>query len=92
MFDGYDVFAFIVMAVLIAIVVVVVVSLGQLPGQIARRRGHPQAEAVNVAGWLGIASLGLLWPIAFVWAFIHPARSSADDTELSPKANAGSAS
>ena len=52
-----------VFAVLIAVATVIIVFLGQLPGRIARQRAHPQAAAINVADWLGLATLGLLWPI-----------------------------
>ena len=67
-----DVIAFIVFGILFLAIVVAIVALGSLPGNIARRRGHPQADAITVAGWLGIASLGVLWPIAFIWAFLRP--------------------
>jgi hypothetical protein len=69
MIDVLDIIALVVIAVLLAAVVAIVVGLGSLPGAIARKRGHPQAAAVNVASWLGIATLGLLWPLAFIWAF-----------------------
>jgi hypothetical protein len=72
MIDVFDVMAFVVFAVLIAVAVIVVVSLGQLPGQVAKKRGHPQASAIAVAGWIGLATLGLLWPLALVWAFLKP--------------------
>jgi hypothetical protein len=26
-----------------------------------------------VASWLGIATMGLLWPLALIWAFLKPA-------------------
>ena len=64
MFDIFDVMAFVVFAVLLSAAVLVVVGLGSLPGSGGRRRGHPQATAVNVAGWLGIAALGPLRPFA----------------------------
>jgi Protein of unknown function (DUF3302) len=67
--DILDIFAFVVLAVLLAVVVIIIVGLGSLPGAIARKRGHPQADAVNVASWLGIATLGVLWPLALIWAF-----------------------
>jgi hypothetical protein len=67
-----DVIAFIVFGILFLAIVVAIVALGSLPGNIARRRGHPQVDAIAVAGWLGIASLGVLWPIAFIWAFLRP--------------------
>jgi len=72
MIDFFDIIAFFVFAVLIAVAVIVIVLLGQLPGQIAKKRGHPQAAAITVAGWLGLATLGILWPIAFIWAFLNP--------------------
>jgi hypothetical protein len=72
MIDAFDVIAFVVFAVLLAVAVIIVVSLGQLPGRIARQRGHPQAAAINAASWLGVATLGLLWPLAFIWAFLKP--------------------
>jgi len=68
--DGFDVFAFIVLAVLLATVVIIVVLLGALPGKIAVMRGHPHAAAVNAAAWISLVTLGALWPIALVWAFL----------------------
>jgi hypothetical protein len=72
MIDALDIFAFVVFAVLLAAVVFAVVALGSLPGAIARKRGHPQAAAINVASWLGVATLGILWPLALIWAFLNP--------------------
>ena len=76
-FGILDAFAFLVFAVLIGVAVVIIVSLGQLPGQLARKWAHPQASAINVASWIGIATGGLLWPLALIWAFIAPSRSGA---------------
>jgi hypothetical protein len=72
MVDVFDVMAFVVFGVLLAVAVIVLVSLGQLPGRIAEQRGHPQAAAIKVTGWLGLATLGLLWPLALIWAFLKP--------------------
>ena len=66
--SGLDVFTFLVMAVLVGSVVYALVYLGGWPGRIARERNHPQAEAVNVCGWLGLLT-GAFWIIAMVWAF-----------------------
>jgi len=71
-FDALDAFAFVVFAVILLVAVVVVVRLGQLPGQLARKWRHPQAAAINVAGWLGVATGGLIWPLALIWAFLVP--------------------
>jgi hypothetical protein len=77
MIDVFDIIAFVVFGVLLTAVVVIVVELGSLPGRLARKWGHPQAAAVNVAGWLGIATGGLLWPLAFIWAFLVPSSAAA---------------
>jgi len=71
-FGPLDAFAFLVFAVLIFVGVVIVVNLGKLPGQLAHKWNHPQASAINAMSWIGIATGGLLWPIAFIWAFTTP--------------------
>jgi hypothetical protein len=80
--DLFDILAFAVFAVLIAAAFIVIVGLGMLPGAIAQQRRHPQASAINVASWLGIATLGLLWPFALLWAFFKsPPSSLANPTD-----------
>jgi hypothetical protein len=71
-FGALDAFAFVVFAVLIAVAVIIIVGLGQLPGKLASKWGHPQAAAINVASWVGIATGGVLWPLALIWAFLQP--------------------
>jgi hypothetical protein len=80
MIDGFDIFAFVVFGVLFATAVFLIVTLGALPGKIATRRGHPYIAAITAASWISLATLGALWPIAFVWAFIPP-RSSRPTSE-----------
>ncbi len=67
-----DVFTFLVMFVIVAATIFLLVRLGGLPGKIARDRNHPQADAIRVCGWLGLATLGLLWPIALIWSCTKP--------------------
>ena len=67
-----DYFAFIVLIVLIAVVIAAWIMLAMMPGQIARKRNHPQAEAINVMGWWGAITMGILSPIAWVWAYTNP--------------------
>jgi NADH:ubiquinone oxidoreductase subunit 6 (subunit J) len=67
--SGLDIFAWIVLIVLVCTVIAIFVFLAMLPGRIAQQRNHPQYEAVNVAGWLGAIALGVFWPLALVWAF-----------------------
>lgn len=79
-----DILALIVLIVLLAAVVVVVAILGMLPGRIARQRNHPQAEAINVCGWWGVLTMGILCPLAFIWAYTNP-NSAATDRSSSPE-------
>ena len=51
----------------------VLYKLGGLPGAIARRRNHRQADAISVCGWMGIITI-VLWPVAMVWAHVVPRR------------------
>lgn len=67
-----DVFTFFIMVLLIAVIIILVVILGSLPGKIARQCNHPQADAVRVCGWLGIVTVGILWPVALIWAYLKP--------------------
>jgi hypothetical protein len=79
-----DIFTFIVLAVLLAVAIFCFMKLGELPGKIASRRNHPQADAITICGWLGVLTLGLLWPIAIIWAYMRPAdsRDKSNDIDL----------
>jgi len=72
-----NILTFVVLIILLVLIGVIVVYLGTLPGKIAKGRNHPQAEAINVASWLGIITAGLLWPFALIWAYIRPHEQSA---------------
>jgi len=68
-----DYFAWIVLLVIIISAVFVFVSLAALPGKTARARSHPQADAINMAGWLGmLLTLGTVWVLAMIWARTVP--------------------
>jgi hypothetical protein len=77
-----DAFTLIVLGLLVSAGLYAAFRLGSLPGQIARQRGHPQADAINVAGWVGLLTLGLFWPLALIWAFTRPQAASEADPDL----------
>ena len=63
----------IVFAIIIASIVFLIFWLGPMPGKIARKRGHPQADLLTAAGWMGLFFTGgVLWLIAFIWAYGNP--------------------
>jgi FtsH-binding integral membrane protein len=65
-----DIFAWIVLILLIASTVAVAVFLAMLPGMIAKRRGHPWTQAVTVAGWITLFLGFVLWPVVLIWAYV----------------------
>ncbi len=67
-----DIFALIVLGVLVAAIIWLVVVLGPIPGNVAAGRNHPQADAIRVLGWIGIITLGPAWLAALVWAYTRP--------------------
>ena len=65
-----DVLAWIVLLILVASAIAIVFIAGSLPGSIAKKRGHPWAEAVQVAGWVTLICGFVLWPVALIWAYV----------------------
>ena len=43
-----------------------------LPEKIAEKRHHPQKDAINTLCLLSLVFGGLLWPIAWLWAYTRP--------------------
>ncbi len=43
-----------------------------LPEKIAHKRHHPQRDAIQVLCLLSLVFGGLLWPIAWLWAYTKP--------------------
>jgi CBS domain containing-hemolysin-like protein len=69
------------MADWVAIVVLCVVPVGAivvfwlvhvLPEKVAEKRHHPQKAAITTLCLLSLAFGGLLWPIAWLWAYTRP--------------------
>ena len=69
-----------------------------LPEKIAHKRHHPQRDAIKTLCLLSLVFGGLLWPLAWLWAFVKPIGYQAaygtekhDDYfhEQSAKAHAG---
>jgi len=43
-----------------------------LPEKIAHKRHHPQRDAIQMLCLLSLVFGGLLWPIAWLWAYVRP--------------------
>jgi hypothetical protein len=55
---------------IVAIVLFLVVHV--LPEKIAEHRHHPQQGAIKTLCFLSLAFGGMLWPLAWLWAFTRP--------------------
>jgi hypothetical protein len=73
-----EIFALIVLFVVIAAAIALVVLIGNIPGNMARAANHPQAEAISMLGWIGLLTLGIGWFVALVWAKAKPIGSNPE--------------
>jgi len=89
-----------VVLVLVPVVVLSVFWLVHiLPEKIAEKRKHPQAKAIQVLCLLSLVFGGMLWPLAWLWAYSKPVlykmaygtdvvESHHDETAVAPAAPA----
>jgi hypothetical protein len=67
--------AFLAVFVLIVVPIVLIVLFWMvhvLPEKIAHKRHHPQLDAIRMLCLLSLAFGGLLWPLAWLWAYTKP--------------------
>jgi CBS domain containing-hemolysin-like protein len=62
----------VVLLVVPAIVIVLFWIVHVLPEKIAHKRHHPQREAITTLCLLSLVFGGLLWPLAWIWAYTKP--------------------
>ena len=63
----------IVVIVIVPIAVIVLFWLVHvLPEKIAHKRHHPQKDAIQVLCLLSLVFGGMLWPLAWLWAYTKP--------------------
>jgi CBS domain containing-hemolysin-like protein len=67
-----DWLAIIVLFVVPAVVIVVFWLIHILPEKIAEKRHHPQKAAINTLCLLSLFFGGILWPLAWIWAYTRP--------------------
>jgi CBS domain containing-hemolysin-like protein len=67
-----DVLAWVVMIVVPVVGIGVFLMIHVIPEKIAEKRHHPQAAAIKTLCLLSLVFGGLLWPLAWLWAFSKP--------------------
>jgi hypothetical protein len=48
-----------------------IIAIHDIPYEIAKRRNHPQQDAIHVAGWISLFTLHVLWPFLWIWATLY---------------------
>lgn len=62
------------LGVLLFVVVVIfygVIAIHDIPYEIAKRRNHPQQDALHIAGWVSLFTLHAIWPFLWIWATLY---------------------
>ncbi len=67
-----DVMAWVVLIVVPIIAIGVFLLVHILPEKIAEKKKHPQAKAIQTLCILSLFFGGLLWPLAWLWAYSKP--------------------
>jgi CBS domain containing-hemolysin-like protein len=67
-----DVLAWIVLILVPIIAIAVFWLVHILPEKIAEKKKHPQTKAIQCLCLLSLAFGGLLWPLAWLWAYTKP--------------------
>ena len=67
-----NVLAWIVLIVVPIVGIVVFWLVHILPEKVAEQKRHPQAKAIQVLCLLSLVFGGLLWPLAWLWAYSKP--------------------
>ena len=67
-----DILALVVLFVVPVVVIVLFWIVHVLPEKIAHKRHHPQVEGITTLCLLSLVFGGLLWPLAWLWAYTKP--------------------
>jgi len=67
-----DILAIVVLFLVPVVAIVIFWIVHVLPEKIAERRHHPQVAGITTLCLLSLVFGGLLWPLAWLWAFTKP--------------------
>jgi hypothetical protein len=48
-----------------------IIIVHDIPYEIAVHRQHPHQDAIHVAGWISLFTLGAIWPFLWIWATLY---------------------
>ncbi|MDM0073778.1 DUF3302 domain-containing protein [Variovorax sp. J2P1-59] len=67
-----DVMSWVVLALVPCLAIAVFWIVHVMPEKIAEKRHHPQKDAIHTLCLLSLVFGGLLWPLAWLWAYTRP--------------------
>jgi len=67
-----DILTWVVLIIAPIVGIAVFLLIHILPEKIAEKKQHPQAKAIQCLCLLSLAFGGLLWPLAWLWAYTKP--------------------
>ena len=70
------------------------IFIHDLPYRTAKKRNHPQQEAIQYACWLSLFTLHAIWPLVYLWAVMDQRAPllGADDARTPPSPESSDAS
>ena len=65
---------YVALGILVAVVFILfygIIAIHDIPYEIAHKRNHPHQDAINVAGWVSLLTLHVIWPFLWIWATLY---------------------
>ena len=84
-----EILALVMLCLSVTAIFYIFIFIHDLPHRMAKKRNHPQQEAIHYACWLSLFTLHAIWPLVFLWAVSNrdPVRVAvADNGDLSDAA------
>ncbi|WP_372872922.1 DUF3302 domain-containing protein [Shewanella sp.] len=66
-----DYFALVLLFFVVIVMFYGIIAIHDIPYEIAKKRNHPQQDALHIAGWVSLFTLHVLWPFLWIWATLY---------------------
>ena len=66
-----DYFALVLLVFVVVVLFYGIIAIHDIPYEIAKRRNHPQQDALHVAGWVSLLTMHVIWPFLWIWATLY---------------------
>ncbi|UJF22999.1 DUF3302 domain-containing protein [Shewanella sp. OMA3-2] len=66
-----DYFALGILFFVVIVIFYGIIAIHDIPYEIAKKRNHPQQDALHIAGWVSLFTLHAIWPFLWIWATLY---------------------